>query len=216
MIARTRTRSATSLPNRPYPRSHLFTYVRLAAEPDPPFVDPAPQTLVATAIEDDRFPVARCGGVLKQGASVPVPGLHISHECAQQWLALAGSVVHPFLDAPLADPEAADFRVAGGTGHDPDRPLLGLGGSPGSQVGVEGSDGTQDRLELAASLPVGPGRDLLSSPPVELAVGAQVRLIGRGLFDRGPEMAGQMPGLELLAIVGHRHRAPGPPLGPCD
>ncbi|MEV5535215.1 hypothetical protein AB0L13_00030 [Saccharopolyspora shandongensis] len=37
------------------------------------------------------------------------------------------------------------------------------------QVGVEGSDGTQDRLELAASLLVGPDRDLLAPPPVELA-----------------------------------------------
>jgi hypothetical protein len=44
------------------------TYVRLAAKPDPPFVDPAPQTLIATAIEDDRFHVALGGGVLKQGA----------------------------------------------------------------------------------------------------------------------------------------------------
>jgi hypothetical protein len=71
--------------------------------------------------------------------------------------------------------------------------LFGLGGSPGVQVGVEGPDGAQNRLELAASFPVGPDRDLLTPLPVELAVDAQVCLVWGEFLDRGPEVAGQVP-----------------------
>jgi hypothetical protein len=159
-------------------------HVCLPAETDPPFVGPAPQTLIGTAVDGERFPAARGGCVLKQSAQVLVPGLHVFHESAQQRLALAGSVVHPFLDAPFADPETADFRIGYRAGRDPDCPLLGLGGSPGLQVGVEGPDGAEDRLELTAAPAVGPDRGLLTPPPVEFAVDTQVRLPGGEFLDR--------------------------------
>ncbi|MDT5242826.1 MAG: hypothetical protein QOD36_202, partial [Mycobacterium sp.] len=171
-----------------------YAHIRCSAEPDPSFINPAPQTLIGAAVECDGLPVARGSGALQQPAEMLVSSLHMFHKCGQQGLTLAGAVIHALLDAPFADPEPANVRVGRWAGCHPDCPLLGFCRGPGLQVGVEGPDGSQDRLELAAALAVGPDCDLVSPLTVELATDAQVRLVGREFLDRGPEVAGQVSG----------------------
>src|SRR5215469_13718806 len=165
-----------------------------SAEPDASFIHPAPQAAVDASTDGDGLAVCSGNSQCEEFTKAVVPVSHVLHEGAQQRLALAGAVVHAFLDASFADPVAAGVGVGDRAGRHPDRPLLGFRSGPRLQIGVEGADRPQDGVKVAASLAVGSDCDLVTPLLVEPGVDAQVRLAGGEPLDGSPEVAGQVPG----------------------
>ena len=169
-------------------------YLCFPAETDPPFVNPAPQPLIGTAIDGDRSPppaaAARSSSARRCWSRASICSTR-ALSSGWRWRVLSSI---RSLTRRLRTPKPRASASDTGQGATQIAHCRRLRASPGLQVGVESPNGAQDRLELTASLAVCPDRSLLTPPPVKSAVDTQIRLAGGKFLDHRPEMAGQVPG----------------------